>query len=385
MKIAMLTEWREPLVWWWQVYAKYLCDFLVRTYGCKIDVFTRAFIDDNWEKVVENKEYAPGWMVYRIWPVWSFFSSLYRIASLFKTTIVLYKKAKQEKYDIIHAHALLAWLPAWIVGKMLHIPVVYTVHGTMHMDVKKKWLFYYAEKFLVAYIPYDLEISVSHKVLDHNPRSKRVVIIYPGIDKAKYLWTCPKYDGMNYLFVGRIDRQKWLSYLVKAIGNIDVSLLDNQKFHLNILGDGPDRKDIESLVDEVERRKYITFLWKTSFERIVQEYKSNQLFILPSLAEWQPVVVFEAFANKLPVIVTDVWDNSYIINKDNGFLVPPWNIDELQKVIEKTLTMDIQDLEQMWMNWYTMTQERFWREIIVAQIYSEYKILLHDFNHKHKK
>lgn len=379
MKIAMITEGREPVVWGWQVYAKYLCDFLVRQYNCKIDVFTRAFIDEKWEKIVENKEYAPWWMVYRVWPVWSFFSSIYRVLSLVKTTRVLYKKAKQEKYALIHAHALLAWIPAWIVGKLLHIPVVYTVHGTMHMDVKKKWLFYYAEKFLVTYIPYDLEISVSHRVLNYKPRSKKVVVIYPWIDKSKYLATHPKYEGMNYLFVGRIDWQKWLSYLVKAIWQIDSSLLDSQKFHLNILWDWPDRGEIETLVDSVERKKYITFLWKTSFERIIQEYKSNQLFILPSLAEGQPVVVFEAFANKLPVIVTDVWDNAHIINDSNGFVIPPQDVGALKKVIEKTLTMNISDLETLGMNWYNLTQEKFWRETIVAEIYDAYTNLLKDF------
>gem|GEM_PF-6221684 len=57
---------------------------------------------------------------------------------LIKVTFVLYKKAKKEKYDIIHAHALLPGLPAKIVGKLCKIPVVYTVHGTMHMDAKKK-------------------------------------------------------------------------------------------------------------------------------------------------------------------------------------------------------------------------------------------------------
>jgi glycogen synthase len=53
---------------------------------------------------------------------------------LINTTWQLFWKAKKEKYDIIHAHAYVSGLPAKIVGKLLKIPVVYTVHGVNQLD-----------------------------------------------------------------------------------------------------------------------------------------------------------------------------------------------------------------------------------------------------------
>jgi len=45
----------------------------------------------------------------------------------------------------------------------------------------------------------------------------------------------------------------------------------------------------------------------------VEEYRKNSVFILPSLAEGQSIVVFEAFAAKIPVVVTEAGDNAQFI------------------------------------------------------------------------
>jgi len=379
MKIAMLSEWREPIIWW-QVYAKYLCDFLVRNHHCSVDLFTRSFITEEWKKIQGDTVYSPWWNVIRIGPIWSFFNPLKRVCWLVNMTRVLYQAAKKNKYDIIHAHAILAWLPAWIVGKILRIPVVYTVHGTMHMDTWKKGIFYYAEKFFVSWLPYDLMISVSHRVLQHNPRAKKKVIIYPGIDVASHhldiAQKIKKNPGMSYLFVGRMDWQKWLSYLFDAMSRISHELLDARQFHLTLVGDWPDASELKRQLLLVWREKYVTFLWKMPFEQAICEYPKHTLFILPSLAEWQPVVVLEALLHKLPVIVTDVGDNKYVVWKDLGWIVPPWDAIALQETIEKTLQMDMVEIEGMGEKWYTEVVEHYQRQKIVQAIFTEYQTLL---------
>gem|GEM_PF-5757763 len=123
---------------------------------------------------------------------------------------------------------------------MLNIPTVYTVHGSMHLDVDKRNMFYYAEKFLITQLRYDCEISVSSRVLDYPNRNKNVVIIHPGINVHRFHreQQPEKYPGLNFLFVGRLDRQKGLEFLVQAIANIDRELLKRYDVHFNIVGDG---------------------------------------------------------------------------------------------------------------------------------------------------
>lgn len=384
MKIAMLSEGWEPLIGGGQLYAKYLTEYLVRDYNCHVDVFTRAFIDDG-KKIDHHETLLWGKRrIRRVGPAGSFFSMPYRIINLITTTIFLYKKAKKEKYDLIHAHALLAGIPARIVGKLLHIPVVYTVHGTMHMDIQKKNFNYYMEKLLVTKIAYDLEISVSHNAFRGPVKAKKTQVIYPAIDGQRFEKVPPqeKHPGKTMLFVGRFDWQKGLPFLMEALSLIDKEYLRKHHFHLNMVGDGVDRKSIEQLVKKLDRDEFVTFLGKRQFDDTAKEYKKTHLFILPSLAEWQPVVVFEAFINKLPVIVTDVGDNKYFINDDNGIIVPSGDAMVLKRAIEEMLEKDDAELERLGENWYKLVTENLTWEHIIKQIYAAYENLLIDYKNK---
>ncbi len=380
MKIAMLSEWWDPLIWWWQLYAKYLCNFLVKKYWCTIDIFTRKFIDQDKIAHTKNEVLVP-WKLhlFRVGPLTTFFSLLGRIWWLCTMTFFLYKKAKKEQYDIIHAHALSPGLPAKIVGMLCKIPVVYTVHWTMQMDTKRKWFLYYVEKFFVTKIVYDLQISVSHNIFKYPNKNKKVIVIPPAVDHTRFETSSPppKYPGNNFLFVGRLDRQKWLEYLLEGISNMDKGFLRKKRFHLNIVGDWNLKEKLLYLIDTYTIGEFITMKGNFYGDEIVKEFQKNQVFILPSLAEWQPVVVFEAFLSKLPVIATDVWDNKYFIKDyENGFLLPPGDSIALQKAIEKILNMDVKALETMGNKWYDIAIHGHTRDKIGTEIYEQYLTLL---------
>lgn len=379
MKIAMLSEWWEPLIGWWQMYAKHLCEYLIKDYGCMIDLFTRRFISENGKHYKRNETlFSWKWNILRVGPTTTFFNILWRLAWLVNVTISLYKKAKREKYDIIHAHALLPWLPARIVWKLCKIPVVYTVHGTMHMDANKRWLLYRGEKFFVTKIRYDLEISVSHNILRYPNRNKHIVVVYPWIDLHKFDSSDPakKCPWINFLFVGRLDRQKGLEYLLEWISLIDKRLLAEKHFHLNIVGDGNLRQKLHDLIKDYKIHEFVTMKWRLSDEALIREYQSNQIFILPSLAEGQPVVVFEAFLAKMPVIATDVGDNTYFIkNGENWFLLPAWDAIVVKKTIEKILRMATSDYKKMWEYGYKTIVKYSW-DNVTKEIYQQYMSLL---------
>ncbi len=378
----MLSEWWDPFLGGWQIYAKQLCEMITWLYDCEIDVFTRKFIGAQGNKIEWNPTYTNKFKVFRIGPIWWFFSIFYRLAWLINTTFVLYKRSGQEKYDIIHAHATLPWLAAWIVWKLRKIPVIYTVHGTNQLDLGKKTFFYYIEKLLVVLMRYDTIISVSHKILQYKPRTKSISIVPPWIhveyiDKTSAETT--KKPWRNYIFVGRFDPIKWISNLINAIGRIDEDVLKKQWFHLSLVWDGPIYSDIKNLVASVWREEYCSFLWKKSFDDVIHEYKSHNIFVLPSLSEWQPIVVLEAMASRLPVIATNVWDNSTLINKDNGILVEPWDIDALKNAIEKTLHIDIATLQKMWESAYMSVRDRFDWKTIAEKIYTIYQNTITNF------
>ncbi len=379
MKVAMLTEGREPIVGWWQLYAKFLSEYLVKDHHCTVDVFTRSIIADD-GAVVDKDEVRDGGKirVWRVGPAAKFFSTFHRLICLITTSWFLYKKAKKEKYDVIHAHALLAGIPAVIVGKLLNIPTVYTVHGSMHLDVNKKNLFYYAEKFLITRLRYDCEISVSSKVLNYPNRNKNIVIIRPGINTHRFHREKPeeKHSGTNFLFVGRLDWQKWLEFLIKAIANIDRKLLDEYHFHMNIVGDWGLRESLQDMIDKNNLKKYVVLLGAKTGEAVIQEFKKNHIFILPSLAEWQPIVIPEAFTCGMPVIGTDVGDVKDMVDETTWVLCEPGNVEQLQAAIEKLLTMSEAKRDELAANGYKKVLAEYTRESVSSAVYHEYKKLV---------
>lgn len=375
----MLSEGWEPLIWWGQLYAKYLSENLISKYWCEVDLFTRSFIWDD-HKAYKDNEILKGWKrkIFRIWPTTNFFSFLWRLGWLFKVTFFLYQQAKKEKYDLIHAHALSPWLPAKIVGKLCNIPVVFTVHGTMQMDANRKWILYRGEKLFVTKIKYDLEISVSSRILRYKNVNKNIKIIYPWlyIDKFKPIHTIKKYPGMQFLFVGRLDWQKWLEYLLEALKIIGSDVLTKNNFMLNIVWDWDLMGKLKQLTHDSALESFVTFKWKQSGTSLVEEYQKNSVFILPSLAEGQPVVVFEAFASKIPVIVTEVGDNVHFIkNSENGYIVKPGNAWVLAKAILTMLHTHQKDIDIMGNNWYLLAKE-YDRSKVVDRVYIEYKKII---------
>jgi len=82
----------------------------------------------------------------------------------------------------------------------------------------------------------------------------------------------------------------------------------------------------KKLIEKYKLEKYFVFKGKLFGDDLISEYKRNHVFVLPSLAEGQPLTLLEAMASKLPVIVTDVGDNSYFVkNHENGYILPSAN------------------------------------------------------------
>ena len=378
MKIAMLIDGWYPVFGGWQVHVQELCKRLVENYDCNIDLFVRKLKDDTWKKYTENEILEDWkWKIYRIWPTTKFFNPIWRILALINTTWKLFWKTKKEKYDVIHAHAYVSWFPAKIVGKLLKIPVVYTVHWTMWLDVWKKRLMYYLEDYLINKIRYDLEISVSKNVFKYSPVSKvKIIYNWANLEKFNKIEIDKKYNWLTFLWVWRFSWQKWLEYLIKWLSLVDKKLLKEKNFKLNLVGDGEDRKKIENLVKQLNLEKFVNFKWKMFWDDLIKEYKKNHIFILPSLSEWQPLTVLEAFASKIPVIATNVWDNKYFINKNNWFLIKVWDENEIKKIIEKVLQLEKETLKSMWETGYNLVKENYTWDKMVEKVFDCYKEIL---------
>jgi glycosyltransferase involved in cell wall biosynthesis len=114
-------------------------------------------------------------------------------------------------------------------------------------------------------------------------------------------------------------------------------LLREGRAHLSILGDGPERERLETLVDELGVRSAVTFCgWVGHSETLAQLRKSDVL-LFPSLREFGGGVVFEALAMGAVPVVADYGGPGDIVTDDVGYRIPLTNEHQMAAQIESVL------------------------------------------------
>jgi glycosyltransferase involved in cell wall biosynthesis len=158
-------------------------------------------------------------------------------------------------------------------------------------------------------------------------KNKHSVVISNGIDTEEFKPTAvgdfyeryaiPR-DTVNMLFVGRLFPEKSVDTLIKAVPHI---IAKYPKSHFMIAGGGHLRPKLETLVGKLGIWEHVTFLGLVSDEDKLLAYNAGDIFVLPSFAELEGMVVLEAMACSKPIIIADskMSASRYFVD-GNGFL-----------------------------------------------------------------
>ena len=254
----------------------------------------------------------------------------------------LWKLLRQLKPDIVHTRNLGTIeyvIPAFLAG------VKYRVHGEHGRDAtdidgsNKKFrllrLFY--GRFLHRFIALsrDLETYLLSSVGISN---RKVVQLYNGVDITRFGGdglTGNSQERIETVIgtVGRLQAEKDQATLLRAF-----SLLKNDEANsmlkLLLVGDGPDRKNLERLADDLKIKSTVEFAGAR--DDVPQQMKRMDIFVLPSLGEGISNTILEAMASSLPVVATAVGGNpELVIEGETGFLVPSNNPEQMAVAIKR--------------------------------------------------
>jgi 1,2-diacylglycerol 3-alpha-glucosyltransferase len=129
------------------------------------------------------------------------------------------------------------------------------------------------------------------------------------------------------VFVGRLFPEKSVDTLIEAVPHI---IEVHPKTHIMIVGGGHLRPKLEALVKKLGVQKYVTFLGFVSDEDKLFAYNASDIFVLPSFAELEGMVVLEAMACGKPIIISDAeMSASRHFVDENGFLFKTANPKDL--------------------------------------------------------
>ncbi len=137
---------------------------------------------------------------------------------------------------------------------------------------------------------------------------------------------------VNILFVGRLDPEKGIDYLLRALAAIKCF-----NFKLDIVGEGPLKHELMNTGKVLGLEEKVAFADYVPYgEALYQHYLKADMFILPSLgAEGLPQALLEAMAKGVLVLASNNSGIPGVIEHGkNGFLFKPGNSQDLSTVLE---------------------------------------------------
>lgn len=251
--------------------------------------------------------------------------------------------------DISHIHAHFAFNPT-AVAMLCHTlggpTYSFTVHGPESID--RAIILALGEKikratFVAAISSYCQ--SQLYRWCDRSDWSK-IHIIHCGLDEPFFAQVpTPIPQNSSFVCVARLGEQKGHFVLLAAASQL---ALEGWQFKLILVGDGPLRPQIETMIVQYGLQQHVELTGWLSNEAVRQQILAAQIMVLPSFAEGLPVVIMEALALGRPVISTYIAGIPELLENNHcGWLVPSGSIEALASVMRRALQLPPQELTQM--------------------------------------
>jgi glycosyltransferase involved in cell wall biosynthesis len=235
--------------------------------------------------------------------------------SLLEYMTKLSELLKKEKIDILHTHGYKSDLIGLFSARKMGIKIISTPHGwSVNAGVKLK-IYEGIDKIALGFFDCVAPLSeqIKQSLLAVNKRKIKLIHNFVDLESLP----TPKNGDFNLItYTGQLVERKRVQDLIKAM-----QFVDNKNAKLQIIGDGPRRKELEKLAKNLNLENKITFLGfrKNRLELL----NKSAIFVLPSDSEGISRALMEAMTMGKLVIGTDIPGISdLIINKKTGLLVP---------------------------------------------------------------
>jgi len=256
---------------------------------------------------------------------------------------------KYEKLDLLHVHyAIPHATVAYMAKKILlqegrYIPVITTLHGTDITLVGSNNAFAPVVSFSINKSDGVTAVSedLRRQTYDTFKIDREIEVIYNFIDFERFRKTNKDHfkkaiapNGEKILVhvsnFRKVKRVEDVIYIFQKV-------YEKVKCKLLLIGDGPERQNLENLCREVKLCHEIRFLGKQ--DAVEELLAVSDLFIMPSASESFGLAALEAMACEVPVISTNVGGLPEInIHGETGYLSEIGDVESMAKHTISLLT-----------------------------------------------
>ena len=245
-----------------------------------------------------------------------------------------------EQLDLLHVHYAIPHASAAFIAKQIlkeggyDLPVVTTLHGTDITLVGKDPTFNPVVTFSINRSDGVTTVSedLKRETYDHFDIQKDIEVIPNFIDFSRFSKTDKEHfkkaiapnDEKIVLHTSNFRKVKRVEDVVRIFHEIRKEI--NSK--LLLVGDGPERNNVEQLCRELGNCDDIRFLGKV--DKVEEVLAIGDLFLMPSGSESFGLAALEAMACEVPVISSNIGGIPEInIQGETGFLSDVGNVEEM--------------------------------------------------------
>lgn len=254
---------------------------------------------------------------------------------------------ERPAFEVVHVHfGPTARLLAPLRASGYAAPLVTTFHGfDANVEPRKQGTGMYRFLFRVG----DL-FTVNSRFLERRLVSlgcdpARIELLPMGVDLDELQFaerTLANGSPVKVLSVARLVEAKGIESAIRAVASL---IQQGRNIEYRVVGDGELERPLSSLVSELGVGDRIQLVGAQPHQRVRELYRESHLFVLPSVRsargdeETQGVVVQEAQASGMPVIVSDVGGiREGIAENRSGVVFPAGDAEALARAIDRLMS-----------------------------------------------
>ncbi|MFD2446063.1 glycosyltransferase family 4 protein [Bacillus sp. CGMCC 1.16607] len=307
-----------------------------------------------------------------------------------------------HKYDIIHAHDWLVGEAAICLAKLMHIPLITTIHATeygrnegIYTELQQ---FIHHKEFILIHA--SIHIIVCSEFMKNEVgeifacSNEKISVIPNGIEmeeeikeNSQLLHPLLKNESRSIIFtIGRLVREKGFDLIIEAAAK-----MKGKDLCFVIAGVGPMHHVYEQLIKHYELEKNVYLIGFISDEQRDLFFKHCKAAVFPSRYEPFGIVALEAMKATCPIIVSNTGGLRRLIKPfETGFIMKMNDVDSLVEQINYILNKP-ETAKKFARNGKKLVSHLYnWRQIakFTKQLYEEIHLLssnkkeIHNLNTK---